>query len=69
MSVLTACVLSFLVVFILLGFLAVLIRIITSLFPGGGDDDVDVASVAAIHAAVAAMVPGARVNRIEELRK
>lgn len=68
MSVLTACVLSFLVVFILLGFLAVLIRLTTALFPGEGGD-VDTAAVAAIHAAVAATVPGARVNRIEEIRK
>jgi len=67
-NVLLCCVLSFLVVFILLGILAVVIRLVTALFPlkAGADD---LASIAAIHSAVAVSVPGARVTRIEEIRK
>lgn len=68
MDVFSACILSFLVVFILLGFLSVLIRMINGLFPACAAED-DSAVVAAIHAAVAASLPGARVTRIEEIKK
>jgi len=68
MNIFTACILSFLTVFILLGFLSLLIRLVNSLFPPEeGKDDAEV--VAAIHSAVAAAFPGARVSRIEEIRK
>ena len=67
-NVLSSCILSFLVVFILLGILAILIRFITALFPDGAGND-DAPLVAAIHTAVAVNVPGARVARIEEIRK
>ena len=67
-SVLNSCILSFLVVFILLAFLAVVIRLVTALFPQKAVVT-DAAVIAAIHTTVAAQVPGARVTRIEEIKK
>jgi hypothetical protein len=67
-NVLVSCVWSFLAVFILLGILALLIRIVTTLFPVGVKSD-DAPMVAAIHTAVAARLPGARVTKIEEIGK
>jgi len=67
-SVFSSCILSFLAVFILLGILAVLMRVITALFPEGGKAD-DTPVIAAIHTAVAVKFPGARVTRIEEIQK
>jgi len=67
-GVLTSCVLSFLAVFILLAFLAVVIRLVTALFPER-EAGIDPAVIAAIHSTVAAQVPGAQVTRIEEIRK
>ena len=66
-NVLLSCVLSFLAVFILLGVLAILIRLVTAacpFVPEEGQDDA--ALIAAIHSAAAVRFPGARVIRIEE---
>ena len=62
------CIWSFLVVFILLGILAIMIRLVTAIFPGADKRD-DTAMVAAIHSTVAATLPGARVTRIEEIHQ
>lgn len=66
-SVLT-CLYSFLAVFVLLSILAILIRLVTALFPArqGG---IDAAVISAIHTAVAVKIPGARVTHIEEIQK
>ena len=52
-------------VFVLLGFLAVLIELMTRLFPER-QLPIDPAVAAAISSAVAAIFPGAHVTRIEE---
>jgi len=67
-SVLT-CLYSFLAVFILLSFLALIIRLVTALFPARSGDGLDPAVISAIHTAVAAKIPGARVTHIEEIQK
>lgn len=67
-NVIECCFFSFLAVFILLGLLAILIRIIMAVFPDGEQVD-NAPMVAAIHTAVAATFPGARVTRIEEIKK
>lgn len=67
-TVISCCLLSFLAVFILLGILALLIRLVTTVFPATATSD-DAPVIAAIHAAMAASFPGARVNRIEEIQK
>ena len=65
MDLLNACVLAFVVVFVLLSFLALAMHWITLLFPERKQGP-DVALAAAIAGAVAAAIPGARVTKIEE---
>jgi hypothetical protein len=63
--VITICVTAFVAVFAVLLGLALMIRLITVVFPQ--DEEVgDAAMAAAIGTAVAAVYPGARVTRIEE---
>ena len=64
-SLVTACLIALVAVFILLGLLAMAMNLITRAFPVR-DDIADTAVVAAVAAAVAALIPGARVTRIEE---
>ena len=66
-SLFAACGMAFLTVFLLLAFLAVVMRLITDAFPES-DDAVDPAILAAISGTVATLMPGARVTRIEEER-
>lgn len=61
------CSLAFLTVFLLLGALAIAMRMITILFPERRASDVDAAVVAAIASSVATISPGARVVQIEEI--
>ncbi len=66
-SVVLICVLALIIVFVLLAFLAGVMRILMAVFPErveGGDS----ALVAALAAAVAAAFPGTRITRIEENR-
>jgi hypothetical protein len=67
-NVLLACILSFLAVFILLGVLAILIRLVTEFNPNGSRTD-NGPVIAAIHTAAAVSFPEARVTRIEEIKK
>jgi hypothetical protein len=67
-SVLNCCLLSFLAVFVLLSVLAIVIRLMTAIFPEK-EAETDLAVVAAIHSAVAAQIPGAQVTSIEEIEK
>jgi hypothetical protein len=63
---LTVCSLAFLTVFLLLGVLAIAIRLLTVFFPvTHASDDGFVA--AAITSSIAVISPGARVVRIEEI--
>lgn len=64
-SLLAMCATAFVAVFVLLGFLAGVIRLITVVLPGRSDEG-DAAVVGAIASAVAAVYPNARVTRIEE---
>lgn len=59
---------AFTAVLVLLGALALVIRLLTSLFPGA-PPSADAAVVAAIQSAVHQSLPGHRVTRIEELRE
>ena len=65
MSLLEACVLAFVVVFVLLAFLALAMHWITLMFPERKKGP-DVALAAATAGAVATAIPGARVTKIEE---
>lgn len=65
-SLITICVTALVAVFVLLITLAIVIRLITAVFPMRDQSD-DAMLVAAISAAVATMHPGARVSKIEEV--
>jgi hypothetical protein len=60
------CIAALVAVFLLLGFLAVAMRILTTIFPHR--DTTDAALLGAVAAAAAAAYPGTRVTRIEEKR-
>ena len=64
-QILTACSLAFAAVFVLLSFLAMVMQVLVTLFPER-KTEVDPGVVAAISTSVAAVMPGARVIRIEE---
>ena len=66
-NVFSCCIYSFLAVFILLGVLALLIKLVDALFPETGKDDG--AAVAAVHAVIGLSFPGARVTNMEEIQK
>jgi hypothetical protein len=66
-NILESCALSFLAVFILLSILAIVIRLVTTFLPERVAQT-DAALIAAIHVAVAAACPEARVTRIEEIK-
>jgi hypothetical protein len=59
------CSLAFLTVFVLLGFLALVMHVITLVFPEK-KAELDSAVVAAVSSTVAQLIPGARVTKIEE---
>lgn len=61
----TACLTALVAVFCLLGLLAAVMRLITTLFPVR-TAATDAAVVAAVSTAVASIWPGAQVTRIEE---
>ena len=65
MSILNACIIAFLSVFVLLTLLAVVMQLITAIFPER-KAGVDSVLVAAISSTVSTVYPGARVTRIEE---
>jgi len=64
-SILIACAAAFAAVFALLTFLAIVMQLITLVFPED-EPSTDAPVVAAISSAVAAVIPGAKVVRIEE---
>ena len=64
-SLFAVCGLAFLIVFLLLSFLAVVMHLITEAFPER-EVALEPAMVAAISSTVATLIPGARVTRIEE---
>jgi len=63
----SACLTALVAVFSLLGLLAAIMRLITTVFPVR-EADIDSTVVAVVSAAVASVWPGARVTRIEEER-
>ena len=67
-NVFSCCIFSFLAVFILLGVLALLIKLVDTLFPEETGKD-DGAAVAAVHAVIGLSFPGARVTNMEEIQK
>jgi hypothetical protein len=63
-DILTVCGTAFAATFVLLAFLAGMMRLLMFAFPGRGDQ-IDPATVAAVAAAVGTMYPGRKISRIE----
>jgi hypothetical protein len=66
-DLLTVSIVAFVAVFLLLGALAVLMQVLTMLFPAPTEDD-EAALISAITTAAAAAYPDMRVTSIEERR-
>jgi len=66
-SLFAICTIALVAVFSLLSFLAITMHLITVIFPAR-NDVLDSAVVAAITGTVAAVIPGATVTNIEEVR-
>jgi hypothetical protein len=66
-DLLVICLSAFAAVFVLLSFLAVVMRLLISTFPEtiGG---IDAATIAAVSAAAAYAFPGTKVTKVEEIR-
>jgi len=66
-DLLVICLSAFAAVFVLLSFLAVVMRLLISTFPEkvGG---IDAATIAAVTAAAAYAFPGTKVTKVEEIR-
>lgn len=64
-NILSACSIAFLAVFVLLAFLAVVMRLIMAVFPER-KAVLDSVMVAAISSTITTLIPGSRVTRIEE---
>ena len=66
-ELLVVCLSAFVAVFLLLSFLAVVMRLLISVFPEkvGG---IDSATIAAVTAAAAYAFPGTKVTRVEEIK-
>jgi Na+-transporting methylmalonyl-CoA/oxaloacetate decarboxylase gamma subunit len=62
----TVCGAAFAVVFFTLAVLAVIMRLITALFPAKAVIETDSAMVAAVVATMQSVYPGAQVTRVEE---
>ncbi len=67
-GLLVICASAITAVFILLAFLAVLMRALMAVFPARVDKGIDPATIAAVTAAAAAAMPGTRITKVEEVR-
>ena len=66
-ELLVICLSAFVAVFVLLSFLAVVMRVLIAVYPEkvGG---IDAATIAAVSAAAAYAFPGTKVTKVEEIR-
>ena len=66
-DLLVVCLSAFVAVFLLLSFLAVVMRVLIAVYPekAGG---IDAATIAAVSAAAAYVFPGTKVTKVEEIR-
>ncbi len=67
-DLLSVCLTAFVAVFVILAGLALLMRLMLALFPGGGEEADDAPVLAALAASLARMYPGRRITRIEEVK-
>jgi hypothetical protein len=67
-NLLVICVSAFAAVFVLLSFLAVVMRALVALFPAEVAAGTDAAMIAAVTSAVSVAYPGTKVTKIEEIQ-
>lgn len=69
-NVVSMCVSSFITVFCVLAFLAILMKLLIALFPyknTDSEEEKDAGVIAAIHSTYSAICPGSRVTEIKEI--
>jgi len=66
-DLLIICASAFIAVFVLLAFLAIVMRIITVLFPQKAAST-DAVAIAAVASVISTLYPGTRITKVEELR-
>ncbi len=67
-DLLVICASALTAVFVLLAFLAAVMRILMAVFPARVGKGIDPATIAAVTAAAATAMPGTKVTKIEEVR-
>jgi Na+/H+-dicarboxylate symporter len=67
-NLLMICVVAFCAVFSLLAFLAVVMKILTNVFPMKVADELDAAMVTAISASMSVVYPQTRITKIEQIK-
>mgnify|MGYP001547980886 FL=1 len=66
-DILVVCLSAFVAVFLLLSFLAVVMRVLIAVYPEKAEG-IDAATIAAVSAAAAYVFPGTKVTKVEEIR-
>ena len=67
-NLLIICVSAFCAVFLLLAFLALVMKILTNVFPEIVADEVDAAMLAAISASMSVVYPQTKITKVERVR-
>ena len=67
-NLLMICVAAFCAVFLLLAFLALVMKILTNVFPQEVADGVDTAMLAAISASMSVVYPQTKITKVEQVR-
>jgi len=67
-NLLMICVAAFCAVFLLLAFLALVMKILTNVFPEKVADELDAAMLAAISASMSVVYPQTKITKVEQVR-
>ena len=67
-NLLMICVAAFCAVFLLLAFLALVMKILTNVFPEKVADGIDAAMLAAISASMSVVYPQTKITKVEQVR-
>ena len=67
-NLLMICVAAFCAVFVLLAFLALVMRILINVFPEKVKEELDVAMMAAVSASLSVVYPNTKITKVEQVR-
>ena len=62
------CVAAFCAVFILLAFLALVMRILINVFPEQAEEEIDAATLAAVSASLSVVYPETKITKVEQVK-